>query len=78
MALALHAGRVARGVQALVVVAASLASARLSWLPPAGPVLSSWGVGEQPGVLLTGWAVGGPVLVTAGLLVVTLRCRRRR
>ncbi|WP_138760281.1 hypothetical protein [Modestobacter altitudinis] len=78
LALALHAGRVTRGVQALVVVAVSLASARSPWLPPAGPVLSTWGSGEQPGVLLAGWAMGGPVLVTAGLLAVTLRCRRRR
>jgi hypothetical protein len=47
LALALHAGHVTRGVQALVVVAASLAIARLAWLPPAGPVLSTWGAGEE-------------------------------
>jgi hypothetical protein len=78
LALALHAGHVTRGVQALVVVAASLASARLSWLPPAGPVLSTWGTGEPSRALQAGWAIGGPVLVTVGLIVITLRCRRRR
>jgi hypothetical protein len=77
LALALHAGHVTRGVQALVVVAASLASARLGGLPPAGPVLSTWGAGEPPGPLVAGWALTGPVLVTAGLLTVTLWLRRR-
>jgi hypothetical protein len=49
LALALHAGHVTRGVQALVAVAASLASARLAWLPPARPVLSTWGArGRTP------------------------------
>jgi len=78
LALALHAGRTTRGVQALVVVAASLASARLAWLPPAGPVLSSWGAGIDPGPLRAAWALLGPLVVTAGLLAVTLRLRRRR
>ena len=78
LALALHAGRVTRGVQALVVVAASLASARVAWLPPAGPVLSSWGAGGHPGLLAAAWALGGPLVVTAGLLLLTLRLRRRR
>ena len=77
LALALHAGHVTRGAQALVVVGASLASGRLGWLPPAGPVLSTWGAGEAPGPLVAGWALLGPVLVTAGLLTVTLRLRRR-
>jgi len=77
LALALHAGRVTRGVQALVVVAASLASARGAWLPPAGPVLSSWGAGGRPGLLAATWALSGPLLVTAGLLLLTLRLRRR-
>jgi hypothetical protein len=77
LALALHAGHVSRGVQALVVVAATLASARLAWLPPAGPVLSSWGAGEAPAAAGAAWALVGPAVVTAGLLVLTLRCRRR-
>jgi hypothetical protein len=34
LGLVLHAGHVSRGVQALVVLAVTLASARLSWLPP--------------------------------------------
>jgi hypothetical protein len=78
LALLLHAGRMTRGVQALVVVAATLASARLAWLPPAGPVLSSWGAGVRPGPLAASWALLGPLFVTAGLLAVTLRLRRRR
>jgi hypothetical protein len=78
LAFALHAGHVTRGVQALVVVAASLASARLAWLPPAGPVLSTWGAGADPGPLVAVGALVGPVLMTAGLLVVTLWLRRRR
>lgn len=78
LGMVLHGVGVTRGVQVLVVVAVSLASARLSWLPPAGPVLSTWGTGEPPGTLAATWALGGPLLVTAGLLMVTLRCRRRR
>jgi len=77
LALVLHAAHVARGVQALVVVAATLASARLAWLPPAGPVLSSWGAGEDPGALVATWALVGPVAVGAALLVGTLALRRR-
>jgi hypothetical protein len=76
--LVLHAGHVSRGVQALVVLAVTLASARLSWLPPPdGPVLSTWGAGESPGALTACWALVGPVVVTAGLLTFTLRLRRR-
>jgi hypothetical protein len=78
LALALHAGRVTKGVQTLVVVAATLASARLSWLPPAGPVLSTWGAGEDPRWAATTLALLGPPVVTAGLLALTLRLRRRR
>jgi hypothetical protein len=77
LALALHAGHVTRGVQSLAVVAATLASARLAALPPAGPVLSTWGAGATPGAVAAGWALLGPVVVTAGLLAVTLRLRRR-
>lgn len=77
LGMVLHAGRVSRGVQAAVVVAGSLASARLALLPPAGPLLSTWGAGAEPGPLAAGWAVGGPVVVTAGLLAVTLWLRRR-
>jgi hypothetical protein len=56
----------------------TLASARLAWVPPAGPVLSTWGAGADPGPLVTAWALLGPLIVTAGLLTVTLRLRRRR
>ena len=76
--LALHAGRVTRGVQTLVVVAGALLSARLPWLPPAGPLLSTWGAGETPGAAAATWALLGPVLVTAGLLALTVRLRHRR
>ena len=78
IALALHAAGVTRGVQTLVVAAGSLASARVAWLPPAGPVLSLWGAGERPGWGAGGWALLGPFVVASGLLVVTLRFRRRR
>ena len=75
--LALHALRVTRGVQVLVVVAGSLASARLAGLPPAGPVLSTWGAGEEPGAAVAAWALLGPPAVTAVLVAVTLGIRRR-
>jgi len=75
--LALHAARVTRGVQTLVVVGGTLASARLAALPPAGPVLSTWGAGEEPSAAIAGWALLGPVGVTAMFLVVTLGIRRR-
>ena len=77
LGLVLHAGRVSRGVQALIVIAGTLASARLAWLPPAGPMLSTWGAGEHPGGPVATWALLGPVVVTAGLLALTLRFRRR-
>ena len=48
LALLLHAACLARGTQALVVIAASLASGRLRWLPPDGPVLSGWGADRHP------------------------------
>ena len=75
--LALHAARVSRGVQVLLVVAGTLASARLAWLPPAGPVLSTWGAGEAPSVAAASWALLGPGAVTAVLVVLTLGIRRR-
>lgn len=77
LAAVLHALRLARGTQLLVVVAAALASARLAWLPPAGPVLAAW-MSEHPvSAGRTAWALTGPLLVTALLLAGTerLRCR---
>lgn len=78
MALLLHASGLSRGVQVLVVVAASLASGRLGWLPPAGPVLLAWGTGRPPGTAVAVWSFAGPVVVAALLAAGTVRLRRRR
>ena len=78
LALALHAGRTTRGVQALLIVAATLPSARLRWLPPAGPILSTWGSAKPSGWGSTMWALIGPIAISTGLLAITLRLRRRR
>jgi hypothetical protein len=78
LALALHAAGLSRGVQALVVAAATLASARLPVLPPAGPVLRVWGTDRPAGPGLLGWALAGPVVLAVVLLLVTARVRRRR
>ena len=77
LALLLHAFRLARGTQGLLVIAATLASARLRWLPPEGPVLAGWGADRDPAVATTTWALAGPVLVAA-LLVAGTALRRRR
>lgn len=78
LALLLHAAGLARGTQALVVIAASLASGRLRWLPPDGPVLSGWGADRDPSPVLAAWAIAGPVVVTALLLAGAAVLRRRR
>ena len=46
-------------------------------LDTAGPVLRTWGAGGHPAAIAAGCAVAGPVVLTAGLLAVTLRLRRR-
>jgi hypothetical protein len=79
LALLLHAWRLSRGVQALLVVAVSLLSGRLRWLPPDGPVLAVWGTGgEHAGTALVAWALAGPVLATAALVAAAATVRRRR
>jgi hypothetical protein len=78
LALLLRALALARGTQALIVVAATVASGRLAWLPPDGPVLAGWGAERDPSAALAGWALAGPVVVTAALLAGTAALRRRR
>jgi hypothetical protein len=78
LALLFSALRLSRGVQALLVVAAGLLSARLRWLPPDGPVLSIWGAGKRTGPSATAWALAGPVLIALLLVVAAAVVRRRR
>lgn len=78
LALLLHALRLARGTQAGVVVAAALASARLRWLPPDGPVLAGWGTGQRPAGWPAVWALLGPVALAAVLTAAAAAVRRRR
>jgi hypothetical protein len=78
LGLLLSALRLARGTQAVVVIAASIASGRLRWLPPDGPVLAGWGAGRDPSSALVVWALSGPLLVTAVLVAGTALLRRRR
>lgn len=78
LALLLHAANLSRGAQVLIVVAASLASGRLGWLPPAGPVLLAWGSGRPPGTGIAAWSFAGPAVVAALLVAGTARLRRRR
>jgi hypothetical protein len=78
LALLLHALRLARGTQAVVVIVASVVSGRVRWLPPDGPVLSGWGAGHDPSTAFAAWGLGGPVLVAALLLVAAAVVRRRR
>lgn len=78
LALLLQALRLARGTQAVVVIAASVANGRLRWLPPDGPVLSGWGAGSDPSTGFAAWAMGGPLLVAALLVAATAVLRRRR
>lgn len=74
----LAALRWTRGAQALVVVAGSVASGRLAWLPPDGPVLAVWTADRPASAALLAWAVAGPILATALLLCGTGLLRRRR
>lgn len=76
LALLLHACAVPRGVQAVVVLLGTF-SGRLRWLPPEGPVLSTWGTGAPPGPTGTAVALGGAVVV-AGLLRAAAALARRR
>jgi len=78
LALLFSALRLSRGVQALLVVAVSLLSARLRWLPPDGPVLATWGAGTHPPPGLEAWALAGPPVIAAVLVVVAAIVRRRR
>jgi hypothetical protein len=78
LGLLLQAAGLARGTQALVVIAASLASGRLRWLPPDGPVLAGWGAGRDPSAALAAWAIAGPVVVACGLAAGAAVLRRRR
>lgn len=78
LGLALHAARVSRGTQLVVVVVATLASGRLRWLPPSGPVLATWGADRSPAPGTVAWALVGPILVAGLLIVLAARLRRRR
>jgi hypothetical protein len=78
LALLLSALQLSRGAQALLVIAISVLSARLRWLPPAGPVLAGWGAGGAPSPGLAAWAVAGPVVVAALLVLAAAVVRRRR
>jgi hypothetical protein len=76
LALLLHALRVSRGLQLLVVVLAGLVSGRLAAVPPIGPVLAAWSGGATPGAASAFWSFAGPVLVTTVLLAATAAVRR--
>jgi hypothetical protein len=78
LALLFSALQLSRGAQALLVVAGSVLSGRLRWLPPAGPVLAGWGTGTKPSAGFAAWSVVGPQVVTALLVVATAIARRRR
>lgn len=77
LALLLHAGRLSRGTQVVAVVAATLASGRLAWLPPVGPVLAAWTSGRTPATSLAVWSLTGPLVVAALLAAGTAVLRRR-
>ena len=78
LALLLHAGGLARGVQAAVVVLVGLLSGQLAALPPIGPVLAAWGSDRDRGTASAVWSFAGPVLLAAVLVAVTAVVRRRR
>lgn len=78
LALLLHALRLSRGMQAVVVVLATAASGRIRWLPPDGPLLSTWGAGREPSAAFTVLALAGPVVVAAVLAGAAAGVRRRR
>lgn len=77
LALLLHALRVSRGLQLVVVVLAGLISGRLAAVPPIGPVLAAWSGDTTPGTATAIWSFAAPVLVTALLLAATAAVRRR-
>lgn len=78
LAVLLHALRLSRGAQVVVVFLATAASGRIRWLPPDGPVLSSWGAGHDPSMSFAVWALAGPVVVAAVLVGAAGWVRRRR
>ena len=78
LGLVLHAAGLSRGTQLVVVVAAAVVSGRLSWMPPAGPVLVAWGADRPAAPGLVTWALVGPVLVAGLLVAMAVRLRRRR
>lgn len=77
LALLLHALRLSRGVQAVVVIAATVLSGRLRWVPPDGPVLSTWGAGHDPSAGFAAWAVAGSVVLAVVLVGAAASVRRR-
>jgi hypothetical protein len=77
LALLLHGWGLPRGVQAVVVLLCTLVSGRLRWLPPEGPVLSTWATGALPGPAGTALAVGGAVAVAVLLTAGAALARRR-
>jgi hypothetical protein len=78
LALLFSALQLSRGAQALLVVAISVLSGRLRWLPPDGPVLAGWGTGGRPSPLLAAWSLASPLVVTALLMGAAAIVRRRR
>jgi hypothetical protein len=59
------------------VLLCTFVSGRLRWLPPEGPVLSTWGTGSPPGPAGTALALGGAVAVAVLLTAAAALARRR-
>jgi hypothetical protein len=78
LAVLLDAAGWVRGVQALVVVVATVVSGRAGVLPPVGTVLSAWGAARTPAIPTAVWSLIGPVLLTALLLGAAGALRTRR
>jgi hypothetical protein len=78
LALLLEAAGTARGVQALVVLAATVVSGRVAVLPPVGTALSAWGADRSPSTAAAVWSLAGPVLLTAVLVPAAGVLRWRR
>ena len=78
LALLLHALRLSRGAQTVVVILATVASGRVRWLPPDGPLLSTWGAGREPSTAVAVLALAGSAAVAAVLVVAAAAVRRRR
>lgn len=79
LALAAHARQLTRGTTGLLVLGVATVSLLVPLLPPEGPVLRAWADAlRQPSALQQVWAVAGPLLVTAGLLLLAALWRRRR